>query len=226
VDLAEYRIRAEREAALWYCLFFSRRRESNSDENAYSNASRKSCQSRIQYVRKRKLMDLAISWLEIIGGVLLGGFCLGLWFGGYKSAGLWTGTTGAVMFIVAFALQIQQSIWQAEHTEPPFNVTWQPVFIDMGPNQKNIGMFVTYHNGVMSPIRVITQLTITNLQPVQSTIKTYLIQGASESNGPWVTIPTVDSWANVYALANGLALARKIDMGQTAFNFKVLNHLL
>ncbi|WP_156464289.1 hypothetical protein [Afipia sp. Root123D2] len=57
-------------------------------------------------------MDIAIFWLPLIGGLLLGGVAISGWYGGDKSFGLWIGFTGLILFLLVAAIQIQQFIWQ------------------------------------------------------------------------------------------------------------------
>jgi hypothetical protein len=64
-------------------------------------------------IMKIKMMDLAIFWLPIIGGILLGGFAVSAYFGGNKTAALWVGFFGFICFCLVAALQIQQAIWKS-----------------------------------------------------------------------------------------------------------------
>jgi len=68
-------------------------------------------------------MDSAISWLVIIGPVLIGlAGCI--WYGGSRTIALWTGFAGLISLLLAATLQIQQSIWRSSITaaadERPF----------------------------------------------------------------------------------------------------------
>lgn len=55
-------------------------------------------------------MTLAIFWLPIIGGILLGGFAVSAWYGGNKLLGLWLAFFGVVSLLLVVAIQLQQFI--------------------------------------------------------------------------------------------------------------------
>src|ERR1035437_4393596 len=55
-------------------------------------------------------MDLAIFWLPLIGGILLGGIAGNAWYGGDKILALWLGFAGLVCLLLVGVIQIQQSI--------------------------------------------------------------------------------------------------------------------
>ncbi|MDQ6869933.1 MAG: hypothetical protein M3178_16830 [Pseudomonadota bacterium] len=57
-------------------------------------------------------MDFAVFWLVIIGPLLFG-LAGSIWYGGSKTLALWIGFAGAVLLILAGALQLQQFIWKA-----------------------------------------------------------------------------------------------------------------
>lgn len=59
-------------------------------------------------------MELALFWLPIIGGILLGGFAAGAWYAGHKSQGLWLSVSGLICFLLVVALQIQQHVWASD----------------------------------------------------------------------------------------------------------------
>jgi hypothetical protein len=59
---------------------------------------------------QRKNMELAIFWLPIVGGILLGGVAVGAWYAGNKIFGLWVGFAGLICFLFVAALQVQQAI--------------------------------------------------------------------------------------------------------------------
>ncbi len=65
----------------------------------------------------RKGMNSAVFWLVIIGPVLIG-LAAAIWYGESKTFGLWTGFAGIVLLILAAAIQLQQSIWNAESAPP------------------------------------------------------------------------------------------------------------
>jgi hypothetical protein len=71
-------------------------------------------------------MDAAVFWLVIIGPILIGlAGCI--WYGGSQTVGLWTGFAGAVLLILAGALQLQQLVWRSSPTSP-FNITLESLF--------------------------------------------------------------------------------------------------
>jgi hypothetical protein len=55
-------------------------------------------------------MELAIFWLPVIGGILLGGLAGNAWYGGDKTLGLWLAFVGFICFQFVVVLQIQQTI--------------------------------------------------------------------------------------------------------------------
>jgi hypothetical protein len=61
----------------------------------------------------RKGMNSAVFWLVIIGPILIG-LAAAIWYGESKTFGLWTGFAGIVLLILAAAIQLQLSIWNAE----------------------------------------------------------------------------------------------------------------
>jgi hypothetical protein len=63
-------------------------------------------------------MDIANFWLPIIGGILLGGFSAGAFYGGHKVAGVWLGFAGAVCFLLLAAIQIQEYIAGSPEVDP------------------------------------------------------------------------------------------------------------
>ena len=60
----------------------------------------------------RKGMDAAVFWLVIIGPTLIG-LAAAVWYGDSKTFGLWTGFAGAVLLLLAGALQLQKFIWNS-----------------------------------------------------------------------------------------------------------------
>ena len=59
-------------------------------------------------------MELLIFWLPIIGGILLGGFCVGALYAGRATQALWFGVFGFIFFIFVGAIQIQKEIWRRD----------------------------------------------------------------------------------------------------------------
>ena len=96
-------------------------------------------------------MDAAVFWLVIIGPTLIG-LAAAVWYGDSKTFGLWTGFAGAVLLVLAGALQLQKFIWNfvmihlksdiinvivpvissaqndaVSHKEPTFFGNWHPI---------------------------------------------------------------------------------------------------
>ncbi|MBV8056838.1 MAG: hypothetical protein JO071_16545, partial [Deltaproteobacteria bacterium] len=73
---------------------------------------------------KRKEMDIAIVWLLVVGPIAIGtGFTV--WYGaGNKTVALWVGFIEIAMLLVAGALQLQKSIWEA--TTSPLSISVRP----------------------------------------------------------------------------------------------------
>jgi hypothetical protein len=61
-------------------------------------------------LQRRKIMDLAVFWLPIIGGILLGSVAVSAWYGGDKILGLWCAFAGLICFLLVGVIQIQQAI--------------------------------------------------------------------------------------------------------------------
>jgi hypothetical protein len=75
---------------------------------------------------KRKGMDAAVFWLVIIGPILIGlAGCI--WYGGSKTVGVWSGFAGAVLLLLAAALQLQQFVSKSSPSSP-FNITLESLF--------------------------------------------------------------------------------------------------
>ena len=55
-------------------------------------------------------MELALFWLPVIGGILLGGIAWNAWYGGNKILALWLGFFGIICFMLVAVLQIQKAI--------------------------------------------------------------------------------------------------------------------
>jgi hypothetical protein len=63
---------------------------------------------------RRRMEELAIFWLPIVGGILLGSIAVSAWYSGTKVAALWWGFGGLVCFLLAGTLQIQTFIKKTE----------------------------------------------------------------------------------------------------------------
>ena len=57
-------------------------------------------------------MDMALFWLPILGGILLGGIALGEWYSGSKVCAVWVGFAGINCFLLVLAIQIQAAVRQ------------------------------------------------------------------------------------------------------------------
>jgi hypothetical protein len=57
-------------------------------------------------------MALAIFWLPLIAGLLLGGLAVAAWYGGDKTLAIWSAFIGVVFFLLTGTLQLQQYIWR------------------------------------------------------------------------------------------------------------------
>ncbi|MDH2357836.1 hypothetical protein QCM80_46250 [Bradyrhizobium sp. SSUT112] len=58
-----------------------------------------------------KSVELAIFWLPMIAGVLLGGLAGSAWYGGDKIPAIWIGFFGTLCFLLTGALQLQQFVY-------------------------------------------------------------------------------------------------------------------
>lgn len=68
-------------------------------------------------------MDLAIYWLPVVGGILLGTIAAGEWYSGNRALAVWFGFAGVILFLFVFALQLQQIV---SKNEPPPTVANDP----------------------------------------------------------------------------------------------------
>jgi hypothetical protein len=66
-------------------------------------------------MQSKRMIDLAIFWLPILGGILLGGICFNAWYSGSKIVALWTGFAGLLCFELLAAAQWHQAISKAAH---------------------------------------------------------------------------------------------------------------
>jgi len=57
-------------------------------------------------------MELAIFWLPLLAGVLVGGLSVAAWYGGDKTLAIWAGFIGVVCFLLTGTLQLQQHVWR------------------------------------------------------------------------------------------------------------------
>lgn len=81
-----------------------------------------------------KTVELAIFWLPLVAGVLLGGIAGSAWYGGDKIPAIWIGFFGIICFLLTGTLQLQQfayaNLLQPEITlVPPSQrsiMTWNP----------------------------------------------------------------------------------------------------
>jgi hypothetical protein len=77
--------------------------------------------------------ELAIFWLPILGGLLLGGFAVGEIYSGDKIRALWFSFFGVISFLLVLALQIQQFILKAKDDSVSENADRAYVFaVDAG----------------------------------------------------------------------------------------------
>jgi Resolvase, N terminal domain len=67
---------------------------------------------------KSRRMDIAIFWLPVVGGILLGGLAGNAWYGGDKILALWLTFFGLICFGLVAVLQIQQTILQSKASPP------------------------------------------------------------------------------------------------------------
>jgi hypothetical protein len=68
-------------------------------------------------IMKRNGMDFALFWLVIIGPILISlAGCI--WYGDGRTPALWVAFAGAVLLMLAAALQLQQAIWKSQAPEP------------------------------------------------------------------------------------------------------------
>jgi hypothetical protein len=69
------------------------------------------------FTQRKRLMELALFWLPIIGGILLGSIAGNAWYGGNKSLGLWLAFAGLNCFLLLGVIQLQQAISKSQTQE-------------------------------------------------------------------------------------------------------------
>lgn len=105
-------------------------------------------------------MEIAITWLPIVGPVLIGiAFAIFYGMGGHRTFAIWAGFVGGVLLLLGFALHIQNSVWKEKVPDPSAAIPsdqrpWlkidsysvdflkiEPVYINVGItlNLKNVG---------------------------------------------------------------------------------------
>ena len=68
---------------------------------------------------KRKTMDIAITWLLVLGPLLIGaGLAIWGFVDSSRTIALWTGFSGCLLLLIAGALQLQTTIWQVNAAPP------------------------------------------------------------------------------------------------------------
>jgi hypothetical protein len=169
-----------------------------------------------------------IEWVFGIGAVVVG-IGLATYFGGYKTSGLWIGFSGATIFLLALALQIQQWIWRSASplAPPAFRIEWKIAIFDFNNEPTTTNGFVTRSQGVngdtISPIKLAISLSVTNLQHVQSTLETYSLETSDDAQAWNKSSPAI--WgADVFWIGGGLNRARQLNLRKCGFDLELLAH--
>ena len=76
-----------------------------------------------------RLTTIAIFWLPLIGGIILGGMSPSVWYGGDKITALWMTFFGVVLLLLTVAFQVQSYV-QANILQPQLEI--------VKPDQKSI----------------------------------------------------------------------------------------
>ncbi|MGY4437052.1 hypothetical protein ACVWWO_009529 [Bradyrhizobium sp. F1.13.1] len=71
-----------------------------------------------------KSVELAIFWLPLVAGVLLGGIAGSAWYGGDKIAALWIAFVGIICLLLTATFQVQAYV-QSTLLQPHFEITVQ-----------------------------------------------------------------------------------------------------
>jgi hypothetical protein len=66
----------------------------------------------------KRMLEYAIFWLPIIGGILLGGISFNAWYSGSKLVALWTGFAGVICFLLLATVQWHQTILKSQAIPP------------------------------------------------------------------------------------------------------------
>ncbi len=81
-----------------------------------------------------KLIDVAIFWLPLIAGIILGGLAPSVWYGGDKISALWMAFFGVALLLLTATFQIKSYI-ETTILQPQFEIikperksvlTWNP----------------------------------------------------------------------------------------------------
>jgi hypothetical protein len=69
---------------------------------------------RDRVVKRHRVLDLAITWLPILGALVLGS-AVTIWYGvGSKNVAIWTGFAGVIILALGFSLHLQKIVWNSD----------------------------------------------------------------------------------------------------------------
>ncbi len=98
------------------------------------------------------MLDFTITWLPIIGGLILT-LGISIWYGGgNKSYAIWIGLTGAILVAGGFSVHLQKIVWEWQSTSRQNNTADRPIVlpVDIGqirlslPNKQTSVPHVTF----------------------------------------------------------------------------------
>jgi len=102
-------------------------------------------------------MDLIISWLPLIGSILLGGLAGNAWYGGDKSLSVWFAFAGVVCLLLLLTLQIQKAISQSSTESKSSPSETAAIKMDGGTLHSEGNLFTGgWDNGILGKNATIT----------------------------------------------------------------------
>lgn len=124
-------------------------------------------------------MELAIFWLPIIGGILLGGIAGAAWYGGNKIFGLWAGFFGVICLLLVGVFQIQNAVLSSAERSNSSEASEKRAFIildviarpypPLNPNRFAISLVVTNAGPVWASNLRVQNAVVTQSGPVVET---------------------------------------------------------
>lgn len=121
-----------------------------------------------------KLINVAIFWMPLIAGIILGGMAPSVWYNGDKISALWMTFVGVTLLLLTATFQVQSYI-QAPILQPNFDV--------IKPEQKSI---LTWNPPIDNSLNVKGEND--NLPPGNWRVPTFTVKNGTPINAQDVTV--------------------------------------